>query len=282
MPPKAKGSKGSGPSDDDAGGGAAEAIVEADDAPSGGNVDALAAALNTNITHQRELNDTIKEAFTQLASRPPAALMDHAAFATALAPSLARAVDQMSGPKKIDPGRPGNEPFRSFSRPVFKPLPAAADVKESEVFNLNQFDPQVRRESLQRLLYSLELRTNDHARHVVDHIAAHLEQTSLDLLPGYITYVPWPGEIAAINATPATNMTLLGHPSGGNANFVPAGTVGPRPAVQDDGTNSVEMASYIDKYWQSQVAMHSSADRNVFLQSLRRTVEQAVHRAAHV
>ena len=131
MPPKAKGSKGSGPSDDDAGGGAAEAIVEADDAPSGGNVDALAAALTENITHQRQLNSTIAQVFTNLATRPPAALMDHDAFATALAPPLACAVDRVSGPKKIDPGHPGTEPFRSFSRPVFKPLPAAAEVASS-------------------------------------------------------------------------------------------------------------------------------------------------------
>ena len=146
---------------------------------SGADATALIAALNENITHQRDLNDTIKEAFTQLASRPPSALMDHDAFATALAPLLARAVDRASGPKKIDPGRPGTEPFRSFSRLVFKPLPTAAEIKESEVFDLNQFDPQVRRENLQRLLYSLKLCTNDHARHVVDHIAAHLARADL-------------------------------------------------------------------------------------------------------
>ena len=176
--------------------------------------------------------------------------MDHDAFATALAPSLARAVDRASGPKKIDTGRPGTEPFRTFSRPVFKPLPAAAEVKESEVFDINQFDPQLRRDNLQRVLYYLELRTNDHARHVVDHIVAHLEQTSLDLLQGYMTYVPWPGEIADINAN--TTMTLLGQAGGGNLNFIPAGTVGERPPVEPDGGNHTEMAAWFDNYWQSQ------------------------------
>jgi hypothetical protein len=38
------------------------------------------------------------------------------------------------------------------------------------------------------------------------------------------------------------------------------------------------MAAWFDKYWQSQVAMHTVADRTVLLQSLRRTVEQAVRR----
>ena len=276
MPPKAKGGKGSGPSADDD---SAEVPVESEEVLSGDSVQALATALNENITHQRELHTTLGEALTALLDRPtpaPMAPMDHDAFATALAPSLARAVDRASGPKKIDPGRPGTEPFRPFSRPVFKPLPAAAEVKESEVFDINQFDPQLRRDNLQRVLYYLELRTNDHARHVVDHIVAHLEQTSLDLLPGYMTYVPWKGEIAAINTN--TTMTLLGQAGGGNLNFIPAGTVGERPPVQPDGGNHTEMDPWFDKYWQSQVAMHTVADRTVFLQSLRRTVEQAVRR----
>ena len=42
---------------------------------------------------------------------------------------------------------------------------------------------------------------------MVDHITTHLEQTSLDLLPGFKKYVPWPGEIADINMH--TTMTLL-------------------------------------------------------------------------
>ena len=125
----------------------AEVPVESEEVVSGDSVQALTTALNENITHQRELHTTLGAALTALLERPtpaPMAPMDHGAFATALAPSLARAVDRASGPKKIDPGRPGTEPFRPFSRPVFKPLPAAAEVKESEVFDINQFDPQLR------------------------------------------------------------------------------------------------------------------------------------------
>ena len=116
----------------------------ADNPPSGAENAALIEALNTNNTNQRELNETIKAAFDHIATQPTLAPFDSDALTAALAPSLAGAVDRASGPKKIDPGRPGTEPFRSDSRPVFKPLPAAAEVKESEVFDLNQFDPQVR------------------------------------------------------------------------------------------------------------------------------------------
>ena len=115
------------------------------------SVQALATALNDNITHQRELHTTLGKALTVLLDRPapaPTQPMDHDAFAAALAPSLARAVERASGPKKIDTGRPGTEPLRTFSRPVFKPLPAAAEVKESEAFDINQFDPQLRRDDL--------------------------------------------------------------------------------------------------------------------------------------
>ena len=91
-----------------------------------------------------------------------------------------------------------------------------------------------------------------------------------------MTYVPWPGKIAAINTTPATNMTLLSQPSGSNVNFIPAGTVGKCLLVQLNGSNNTEMATWFDKYWQSQVAMHTVTNHTVLLQSLCCTVEQAV------
>ena len=142
MPPK-KGGTGS-VSGDDATAGGAEVLVESKEVPSGNSVQALATAPNDNITHQRTLHETLGNVLTQLLPCPPAAPMapmDHDAFATALAPSLASAVNQMSGPKKVDPGRPGSEPFRSFPRPDLKPLPAAAEAKESELFDLTEFDP---------------------------------------------------------------------------------------------------------------------------------------------
>ena len=77
-----------------------------------------------------------------------------------------------------------------------------------------------------------------------------------------MTYVSWPGEIADINAN--TTMTLPGQAGGGNRNFIPSSTVGERPPVRPDGGSSVDMADWFDKYWQSQVAMHTSANRNVF------------------
>ena len=89
-----------------------------------------------------------------------------------------------------------------------------------------------------------------------------------------MTYVPYPGEIALINHH--LNRSLLGAVGGGNRNFVPSGTVGERPLVHADGHSGVEMASWFDKYWQSQVAMHTPADRSVFIQSVRCTVDQAV------
>ena len=171
----------------------------ADNPPSGAGNAALIEALNTNNTNQRALNETIKAAFDHIAAQPTLAPFDSDALAAALAPSLASAVDRASGPKKIDSGRPSSEPFRSFPRPDLKPLPAAAEVKDTEVFNLAEFDLQIRRDNLQCRFYALELRTNEHARRVIDHIANHLERTSLDLLPGYETYVPYPGEINMIN-----------------------------------------------------------------------------------
>ena len=212
------GKAGTSADDDDDSTGVPVEVESSDD-----STQALATALNRNISHQRELHTTLGEALTVLLDRPapaPTQPMDHDAFAAALAPSLARAVERASGPKKIDTGRPGTEPVRTFSRPVFKPLPAAAEVKESEAFDINQFDPQLRRDDLARVLYYLELRTNDHARQVVDHIVAHLEQTSLDLLQGYMRYVPYPGEIAAINAARPLQPALLGQAGGGNLNFV--------------------------------------------------------------
>ena len=206
--------------------------------------------------------------------------MDHDAFAMALAPSLASAVTQMSGPKKVDPGRPGTELFRSSPRPDLKPLPTTADVKESELFDLTEFDPQIRRENLHRRFYSLELRTTEHARRVVDHIVNHLDRTSLDLLPGYVTYVLHPGEIQMLNTAQPHGLgwSLLGHAGGGNRNFVPQGTVDVRPAVHYDGRNEKYIDAWYDSYWQSQVAMYTPADRAVFTQSLRRTVDQAARR----
>jgi len=65
MPPKAKG-KGSGPSADDD---SAEVPVESEEILSGDSVQALATALNENITHQRELHTTLGEALTALLDR---------------------------------------------------------------------------------------------------------------------------------------------------------------------------------------------------------------------
>ena len=39
--------------------------------------------------------------------------------------------------------------------------------------------------------------------------------------------------------------------------------------------NMVQMADWMDKYWQVQVAMHTPADRTMLIQSLHRTVKQA-------
>ena len=244
----------------------AEVPIESEEVVSRDSVQALTTALNENITHQQELHTTLRAALTTLLKHPtpaPMAPMDHDAFTMALAPSLAHAVDRASRPKKIDPGHPGTEPFQPFSRPVFKPLPATAEVKESEVFNINQFDLQLHHAPLPCMLYYLKLCTNNHTCHVVDHIIAHLKQTSLDLLLGYMMYVSWPGEITAINNTPATNMTLLGQPS--NINFIPTGTAGECPEVQLNSSNSTKMAAWFDKYWQSQVAMHTVTDCTVLL-----------------
>ena len=243
----------------------------------GAEYQSVRPALRAKRQGQRELHTTLGRALTELLDRPPTTPpMDHGAFAMALAPSLASAVAQMSGPKKVDPGRPGTEPFRSSPRPDLKPLPAAAEVKESELFDLTEFDPQIRRENLHRRFYSLELRTNEHAHRVVDHIVNHLNRTPLDLLPGYATYIPHPGEITEINDK--LGWSLLGRAGGSNRNFVPAGTIGERPPVYNDGRNEKEIDWWYDNYWQSQVAMYTPADRSVFVQSLCRTVDQAVRR----
>ena len=43
--------------------------------------------------------------------------------------------------------------------------------------------------------------------------------------------------------------------------------VGQRPAVHDDGSDSMEMADWMDQFHSLQVAMHSSADCHIFVQS---------------
>ena len=150
----------------------AEATVAAstDSTLSGANSMAFIAALNENNTNQRTLNKTIQTAFSTPSSHPPAAPMDHGAFAAALAPALASAVTQASRNKNIDPGRPGVEP--AVPGPTLKPLPLAAEVKELEAFDLNQFNPQVCRDNFHRLLHALDLRTTDHARCMVNHPTA--------------------------------------------------------------------------------------------------------------